>query len=127
MPHLPHHLIPTAAHPIDAGRWRVLVEVDRVTLPVVLEIADDVLIVHASIAGLPVEALAGELLALNRALRRVRIGAADGLVTIWADLDLAAPIEVLDATLAALTEAVGRVLALAGPALGGPGAVVAAA
>lgn len=119
-------LIPPGATKIDGTRWRLIADVDGVAFPVTLESLDDVLLVHTTIEGLPVPAMAKDLLALNRVLRRVRIGADDAMITVWADLDLDRPLDerVMSATLDALRDATAEVLALGGRAMGGPEARV---
>ncbi len=119
-------LIPAGATKIDGTRWRLVTDVDGVAVPVTLESLDDVLLVHTTIEGLPVPAMAADLLALNRVLRRVRIGADDTMITVWADLDLAGPLDerVMSATLDALRDTTADVLALGGRAIGGPDARV---
>lgn len=119
-------LIPAGATKIDGTRWRLVTDVDGVAVPVTLESLDDVLLVHTTIEGLPVPAMAADLLALNRVLRRVRVGADDTMITVWADLDLAGPLDerVMSATLDALRDTTADVLALGGRAIGGPDARV---
>lgn len=116
-------LLPVGATKVDDARWRVVADVSGVAMPVTYESRDEVLLVHTTIDGLPVDVIAGELLALNRILRRVRIGADQTLVTVWADLDLEQQPDarVMEATLSALVDAAAEVLAIGGRALGGPG------
>lgn len=126
-----HHfleLLPPGATKVDATRWCLVADVDGVAVPVTLEALDDVLLVHTTIEGLPVPAMAADLLALNRVLRRVRVGADDAMITVWADLDLDRPLDegVMSATLDALRDATAEVLALGGKAIGGPDARVVA-